>query len=160
MARIPVFIIHAVQDSDQRAGAGPQHLLQAHAVLGRADLGSVGGADGGDRIRVHAAVLERIDAPGTQVILVQQVGVVAETQVRERGGRELALVADVVDGEHGAGRGEQPVPAVEGAQQQGSETGMPVMAVQDLRTPPEVLQHSMAMRVRPRNRRCSSGARE
>ncbi len=60
-----------------------QHLLQAHAVLGRADFGGIGGTDGGDGVRIHAAVLERIDMPGTQIVLVQKVGIVAQGKVAD-----------------------------------------------------------------------------
>jgi hypothetical protein len=139
VARIPFVVVDAIEDSDQRGGASAQHLVQSHAVFGGADLARVRRTDSGDGVRIHAAVLERVDATGAQIILVQQVGVVAEGQIGDRGGRELTLVTDVVDREHRAGIGEQLIPAVQRTQQQRSESGMPVMAVQDLRTPGQVL---------------------
>ena len=48
-----------------------QRLLHAHAVTRRGDLARVGRAHGGHRVGMQDAVLERVDVPGLEVVLVQ-----------------------------------------------------------------------------------------
>lgn len=63
---------------------------------------------------------------------MQQSGRRVEVQLRCRGRREHALVADVVDRQQGACTCEQGVPCIAGAQQLGQQAGVPVVAVHDM----------------------------
>ena len=69
--RIPFLVIDAIEDAVHRMAARRQRLLHAHAVARRGDLARVGGADRGHAIGVQDAVLERVDAAGLEVVLVQ-----------------------------------------------------------------------------------------
>ncbi len=71
--RIPLLVVDAVQDAGQCIATRPQRVLHSHAVLIRADLLGMSRTHGRDRIRVHDAVLERVDRAGPQVVLVQQI---------------------------------------------------------------------------------------
>ncbi len=58
-----------------------------------------------------------------------------QPEVPEDLGGEHALVADVVDGHQGVGVGEHLVPGVGGAEIEGQEARMPIVAVDDVRAP-------------------------
>ena len=135
-ARIPFVVVDAVQDPGERGAARAQAVLETHPVLIGADLARVGGAHGGDGIRVEDPVAQGVDASRAQVVLVQEVRVARrQTEIGDVGGLKDSLIADVVNGEHGAGRSERRLAAILGAQEQRRKRRVPVVAVQDLRRP-------------------------
>ena len=69
--RIPLLVVDAVEDAVHRAAARGQRLLHPHAVARRGDLARVRRAHRGHRVGMQDAVLERVDAPGLEVVLVQ-----------------------------------------------------------------------------------------
>jgi hypothetical protein len=104
-------------------------------------------AHGGDDGGVPAAVRQCVDAPGAQVILVQQLLVPGKAEIGYLAGGEDALVTDVVDGEQRARAGEQRLRLEAGAQEQRRERRVPVVAVNDLRRPLRRWQAMSAARV-------------
>ena len=141
MARIPLVVVDAVQNARHGAapGAGAQAVLQPHAVLIGADLACMGRADRGDGVGVQDAVAQGVDPPGGEIVLVQQVAPARQPEIGNPGRREDALIADVVDRQHRAGRGEQRLVLPHRLEEQRRKGGVPVVAMQNLRRPGEAL---------------------
>ena len=122
---VPDVGVDAVDDAVQRARAGGDQAVEAHAVGRGLDLLGVGGADGGDGGGVGEAGLEVADA-AVELDAVEAGGVRRQLERLEDAGGEAALEGDVVDGHH---RG--PRHAVE-AQVGGREAGLPVVGVHEV----------------------------
>ena len=58
-----------------------RHVVETHSVLGALYLTGVGRTDGGQQIGIQEARLQEIDAPIREIVLVQLVLVIAETEV-------------------------------------------------------------------------------
>src|ERR1035437_3358377 len=104
---VPLVIIHAVQDADQRAVALAKQAIQAAAhFLGR-DFARIPRADSRDDIRIHYPGLQTahlaVEFHSSRSEIVQgQVG------QRVLGGGEKALVSQVMDREANTGGGSLP----------------------------------------------------
>ena len=84
-------------------------------------------------------MLQRVDAPVPQIVLVQQVRARSQPKIARRGCREDALVTDVVDREDGASRRKQPIPGIDRTQEERREGGVPVVAMENIRREPHAL---------------------
>ena len=69
--RIPLFVVDAIQDSMHGAAARGQRLLHPHAIARRGDFARIGRAHRGHRVGMQDAVLERVDVPRLEIVLVQ-----------------------------------------------------------------------------------------
>jgi hypothetical protein len=72
---------------------------------------------------------------------MQQILLSAKPDIRHGGGGEHSLIADVVYRQHRARALEQLIPAIYVFEQQRPESGVPVMAVQDIGAEAEMLAH-------------------
>ena len=61
VGRVPNRGVDAVGDARQHVGAGREQAAHAHAAGGRADLGGVGGRDGGDPVGQSQPGLQHAD---------------------------------------------------------------------------------------------------
>ena len=111
--RAPFLVIYSVEDAYQVGAAHLQNRMQAGTVFPGLDLLSIGFADGRDHIAVQQAGFEVVDHVPGEVLLGQEVTMVAQAELVNHLGGKDALVADIVNGQHGFGAGEQLVPAVE-----------------------------------------------
>ena len=141
--RVPDRAVDPVEDAVQHARPRPQQAVKAAALLGREDLAGVGGAHGGDRIgKRQPALDERKLAVKLQRPRVEQRR--RQAEFGQRAGIEQALVGEVVDREDPAhrrlvpGRGERQIDR--------RQAGMPVVTVQDLRSPVGIGAHRQARR--------------
>ncbi len=111
--------------------AAAQDALQTEAVLHGLNLLGVLAADGGDEIRVSQRALEEVHfAEELQLGDGEQIPGQHEERKRVRG--KDSLVADVVDGEDRGDSLERGVFVVKGAQENGNQRGLPVVAVEDI----------------------------
>ena len=117
--------VDAVDDAVQRAGAGGDQPVEAHAEGRRLDLLGIGRADGGDRARVGEAGLQVADA-AVELDAVEARGLRRQLERGEDAGGEAALEGDVVDRHH-----RRPRHAVE-AQVGGREARLPVVRVHEI----------------------------
>ena len=130
--RAPFVVVHAIQDPAHRAGARAQHAFQAKAVFAGLDLLRVPAAYSGDVIGKGQRAFQEVGlAP--ELHLVDGKKVPGKHQQWQRVRRKQALIADVMDGEHRARTAEDWIGLVAGAQQNGDQSRLPVMAVKDLR---------------------------
>src|SRR5580698_9708852 len=96
--RIPLLVIHSVENPAQLGGARAQQAVHTKTEFGGLDFAGIGRADGVDRIRPNDAGLQEIEAPEEfQSLRVEQPGV--ETEVGDSGGRKASLVSEVMDGQ-------------------------------------------------------------
>ena len=139
MRRVPDRRVDSVQDAHDPFPARPQIAIEAHAAFRGTDLVRVRGRDGGDHVRgddcaleeVHvAAVLDRAARPH----------VVGEAEAREFLAAVDALIAEVVDREHGRDVVEPGVAPVAPGAEHRRERGMPVVRVKDAGPPVEPFQ--------------------
>ncbi len=131
---IPYLVVDPVHHPVQVRAALLQHPLEPVAEGARADLPRVGAADGGEQVREDQRALEEVE------LAVELEAGGGEEVPPEPGHRhvvvpEHALVGEVVDGEQGREPAQQRVIAVERAQVDGQEPGLPVVGVDDLRGP-------------------------
>lgn len=133
--RVPHLGVHAVEDPRQRGLARREQLVQPHAVAFGADLPRVRGAHRREPVRVDDPGLEEADPAALQRLLLQVLLAGLEPQVGENRGGEEPLVAEVVDGEDRARGAEQAIPRVQRLEVEGNQRGLPVVTVEDLRTP-------------------------
>ena len=139
VAWIPLLVVDAVQNAGHGAAALAQAVLQPHAVLIRADLARMRRADRGDGVGIQDAVAQGVDPPGGEVRLVQEAAPARQPEIGNPGRREDALIADVMDRQHRAGRREQRLVLPGRPEEQRRKGGVPVVAVQNLRRPPRAL---------------------
>src|SRR5205823_6490529 len=131
-AGIPLLVVDAVQDARYGGAAGTEAVLEPHAVLSGADLARVSGTDRGDEVGVDDPVPQRVDPSAGEIARVQQLPRSGrEPEIRDALGGEDALVADVVDGEHRAGRAKQWLARPHRAQEERRERRVPVVAMQN-----------------------------
>ncbi len=112
---VPHRLVDAVADAGEVMGAGPQQAVEAHAVLGRQDLGRVGGRHGGDTVGVDEPGLQEADL----VVVFEargREGLPGEAEPRQDVGREQAWESHVVDREHGADPRRLAEPQIGGGQ--------------------------------------------
>ena len=129
--RIPLVVIDAVENAGDVGGAAAQNALQTEAVLRGLDLLGVLAADRGDEIRVSQRALEEVHlAEELQLGDGEQVPGQHEKRKRVRG--KDSLIADVVDGEDRGNSLERGVLVVQGAQENGNQRGLPVVAMEDV----------------------------
>ena len=94
--RIPHLDIDAVDDPGELERYGTQQPVEAHAELGRLDLGGIGGAHGGDHVGEYDAGLHHVDvAVVFHDIRTEQL--VGQKEHGPERGLEYALVGEVVD---------------------------------------------------------------
>ena len=131
--RIVAYDVDAVQDAVQDVATAAERSVQALAVLGRADLGGVGGGDGSDGVGVVDGPEHVVDGTVVAAELpnrrldMRQAEDVAEQHVGE-----LALEGDVVDGEDALDVLVDGQALIELAQEHRRERGVPVVAVEDV----------------------------
>ena len=120
--------VDAVRDARERAAAAAQHVRQPVGIVGVLQLLGVGARNGVHTVGGHDASLEEVravvKAQNFVALRRQPQHVVVELQVA------LALIFDVVDGEHAARVRQRP--GVLGLQQQRHERRLPVVAVDDV----------------------------
>ncbi len=137
--RAPLAVVDAVDDADEMVGAGAQQRIEAEAVLRRLDLPGVGAAHRRQGVGVEQAGLQEAHPAGGEILVVEHLGVAGEPDLVEHLGREDALIAEIVQGEHGARLREQPVPGVDRAQVDRRQRRVPVVDVDDVRRPAHAL---------------------
>jgi len=135
----PLGLVDAVEHAAQHVTAVAEEGVQPDAVLGRADLPRVGRRHRGDGVGVEDPREQVVDPPLAELVLMEVLGRVAEASLRQNRRAEAPLVPDVVDREDGAGAREEAVPCEEGLEREGSERGLPVVAVDDVGRPLKVL---------------------
>ena len=115
-----------------------ERSVESEAVAGRENLLCVGGADGGYHVGAHDAAFEEVQT------VVEFEAEVIEVIPSEPGPVEIslvevALVADIVNGEDGACAAELLIAGIErGAEVDAAERGVPVVRVQDVGSETEV----------------------
>ena len=130
VARVPDAAVHAVQDAAQVRSAAAQQPVQAEALLRGLDFAGVGGADGADVVGVDQGGFHERHLPiKLQPVDAESAG--GQAQIGKTPGSKTALVGQVVDGEQGG----NPVRAVPEGHAGGRESGMPVVAMHQLRAP-------------------------
>ena len=121
--------VDAVRDARERAAAAAQHVRQPVGIVGVLQLLGVGARNGVHTVGGHDARLEEVravvKAQNFVALRRQPQHVVVELQVA------LALIFDVVDGEHAARVRQRP--GVLGFQQQRHQRRLPVVAVHHVR---------------------------
>ena len=128
-AGIPA-LIDPVDDTRKLAPAtlGFHQPMQSRALAFGGDFRRIGRADGGDMAGVEAARLEKRD-PAVELHPIDVESGVRDAKRMALAGVEIALVGDVVDGQHGGDVG--AVPAHVGWRQ----PARPVVGVDDVRGP-------------------------
>ena len=109
-----------------------EQAVEPLAVVGGLDLVGIGGADGGDLVRVDQAALHK-GGRAEELELVAGVGVPAQAhEVLDVVHAEHALVLQVVDGEHRVDALVEGQGRVLTLEQHGDQARLPVVAVQDV----------------------------
>jgi hypothetical protein len=159
--RVPLVVIHAIQDADYRVPARAQVSVESVPAVGRADLERIRRAHRRDRVRMDDAVTHRVDASGGEIRLVEHPDADPGREVARLARREHALVTNVVNGEHALRRAENAlVPGIRGAQQQWCEGSVPVVRMHDLRRETHALAALECGSSQGEVAQCSSGASE
>ena len=131
---VEVVGVDTVDDALKGLAAAAEHAIKVLAVGGRLDLAGVGGGDRGDCVAVVQSTLHEVDGVVAAGELERGGGDVCQAaDVLEHLSAELALEGDVVDGEDGGDVLVERHALVELAQEYRCESGMPVVAVQDVR---------------------------
>ncbi len=130
--RVPVAVIHAIQNSVQSRRARAQRSIEAKAVFLGLDLCGITGAYGAERIaKVDAALYEADLAEKFEPVDVEDAAV--ETDLRKHGGWKQSLIPEVMDSEQGFHPDEGRIVGKHGAQVHGDQAGLPVVTMQDAR---------------------------
>ena len=131
--RIPINGVDAVQDTAQDVVATTQNTVKMLAVLGRLNLGRIGGAHRGDAVGIVEGTEHVVDGVGIAAQLTGSVGDVCQAKhVVQDGVGELALEGDVVNREDRLHALIERQALVELAQKDGSKGGVPVVAVKHI----------------------------
>ena len=125
--------VNAVEDARQVVVARAQQAVQVFAVVGGLDFLRVGGADGGDFVRVDDAGLQVVGATEILQLVVREGAVRQAQHVLHVADAKHALIAEVVDGEHRADGVILGQALVLDAQQRRDHAGLPVMSVNHVR---------------------------
>ena len=132
--------VDAIEDAVEVGFAVAQEGIEVVAEGGGEDFAGVAGADGADLVGEEDAARDEdqdVAEVGAGWVGDQSVG--GEAGSFENGRVEVALVFEVVDGEDAGGFGEFGRVTVGGAQPVGDESGVPVVAVDDVGAP---IQHA------------------
>ena len=124
--RVPHRVVNAVEDAVQLVRALFQQPFQPTAEGRCADFPRVGRADGGDGVGAVEPAFHAGE-PAPELQCVGRPPVRGQSQGVEGVAPELALVGQVVDGEH------QPRPLRRAGEPGGGECGLPVVQVHHLR---------------------------
>ena len=112
--------------------AGTKDAVKAVTVFRSLDLAAVAVGDGGDDIGEDHAALEQSDGAvklqGLHTIKLRR-----QAEKFQQRRRKVPLIAEIVDGEEGAGGGEAGVVTKDGAEKDRQESALPVIAVNDIR---------------------------
>ena len=130
--RVPLLVIHAVEDARKRLDPALQQSFQAAALLDAFDLFGVAGADGRDLVGVGDARLQHVEV--TVELRAFRVEVVpGQTRAAVARPFVAALVGEVVDREKSLRRLEPGFAGAPVVDVEGNQPGLPVMRVQHLR---------------------------
>ena len=112
---------------------GAEQAVQTLAVIGGLDLLGVGGADGGDLVRVDEAGLHAVRGAVVLELVVSEDAVAQAEHILELVDAEHALVLQVVDGVDRLDIGIARQMRVLDLQQRGDHARLPVVGVDDVR---------------------------
>src|ERR1700690_88022 len=128
---IPSVVIHSIEDSGDGLRQCFEHPFQPETVFGSLDFLAVLFADGGNKIRVGDAALQKIDV-AEELHLGDGKKVPRQHEQRQNFSGKQALVSNVVDGENNAAIAEGRVFDVLGSQQDWNQARLPVMAMENV----------------------------
>ncbi len=131
VVRRPDFGIDAVQDAGQHIGSGAQQPIETPAEGRGLDLARIGRADRRQPVGIKQSGLEERQA-AVELHPVDRKKAGRQREVGKEGGREIALIGQIVHGEDARQCGGV------GAQIGRRQPGMPIVAMQDLGQPPRV----------------------
>ena len=132
--RIIIFVIDAVDDPRQAVGSCVHQAIQPLAVEGHLDLFRVGVADGGHPIRIDDAALQIIGVLVSLQLVRREIIFGKPGDVHHPLGIPHALELQVMYGHDGLDPPEVLIPVPEVVKIHRDQTGLPVMAVDDVRT--------------------------
>ena len=132
--RIVVFVIDAVDDPRQTVGSCVHQAVQSLAVEGHLDLLRVGVADGSHPVRIDDAALQIIGILVGLQLVRREIIFGKPGDVHHPLGIPHALELQVMYGHDGLDPPEVLIPVPEVVKIHRDQTGLPVMAVDDVRT--------------------------
>ncbi len=130
--RVPLRIVHAIQNAAQVSRAPAQHAVEAVAEFRRLNFPGIFAAHRGHNVRENQAALEEVE--GVEMLhLVHGENVPGEQEALSRRRRKPSLVAAVVDSQHHARAAQHRVSVVDGAQVDGDGRRLPVVHMENIR---------------------------
>src|SRR5579872_6912140 len=152
LLRAPLVVIHAVEDPGHRAGALPQHAIQAKTKFRRLNLLAVFSAHGGYVVGKNQRALQKAHlAPELRFVYGEQVP--GKHEQRQNVRWKESLIADVVDGKYRGHILEHRITGIAASQQDGHQGRLPVVAMENVRR----AQDLRGLQDRPRVQRKTLG---